>query len=252
MKEFPQATIEALEFYVYRLEDPADGATFYVGKGQSNRAFDHARAAIKTPVKNDKLDRIRAILAGGDEPNIVIHRHGMTEETALHVEAALIDAFRLGELTNLMGGHFVDMGPATPEEIVERYAAEPAVIDEPTMLIRIEREWRRDLTPDQLYERTRRYWVAAPLSRRPPPKYAMAVARGIIRQVYEIDEWVTYDKAPIEELKKLRDHTKPWPKGKKRVAFEGQVAAKLDRYVGMSVRHILPKGSQNPIRYVNC
>ena len=34
---FPQEVIEALGHYVYRLIDPRNGETFYVGKGQGDR-----------------------------------------------------------------------------------------------------------------------------------------------------------------------------------------------------------------------
>ena len=40
---FPDGVSEQLKWYVYRLVDPRNGGTFYVGKGQGNRVFDHAR-----------------------------------------------------------------------------------------------------------------------------------------------------------------------------------------------------------------
>ncbi|MCR2307669.1 hypothetical protein NSX65_32680, partial [Salmonella enterica] len=39
--EFPSGVIEHLGWYVYRLIDPRDGSTFYVGKGKGNRVFAH-------------------------------------------------------------------------------------------------------------------------------------------------------------------------------------------------------------------
>ena len=43
---FPQEVVEALRHYVYRLIDPRNGETFYVGKGQGQRVFDHVSGAI--------------------------------------------------------------------------------------------------------------------------------------------------------------------------------------------------------------
>jgi len=41
MVEFPLEVIEKLDNYVYRLEDPDSGETFYVGRGKGNRVFQH-------------------------------------------------------------------------------------------------------------------------------------------------------------------------------------------------------------------
>ena len=38
---------ESLGNYVYRLIDPRNGETFYVGKGKGNRVFQHAAGALK-------------------------------------------------------------------------------------------------------------------------------------------------------------------------------------------------------------
>ncbi|EPO2121397.1 LEM-3-like GIY-YIG domain-containing protein, partial [Escherichia coli] len=44
--EFPSGVIEHLGWYVYRLIDPRDGSTFYVGKGKGNRVFAHMRGEV--------------------------------------------------------------------------------------------------------------------------------------------------------------------------------------------------------------
>ncbi len=41
--EFPIEVIAELKHYVYRLIDPRNGETFYVGKGQGNRVFQHIK-----------------------------------------------------------------------------------------------------------------------------------------------------------------------------------------------------------------
>lgn len=92
---FPADVERKLKTYVYRLIDPRNGETFYVGKGQGNRVFSHIRA--EQNLDGDELDnkvrRIREIRLAGFEVAHVIHRHGMDERTALEVEAALIDAY---------------------------------------------------------------------------------------------------------------------------------------------------------------
>ena len=44
MDAFPVGVGEKLKFYVYRLIDPRNGETFYIGKGKNDRIFQHAKA----------------------------------------------------------------------------------------------------------------------------------------------------------------------------------------------------------------
>ena len=43
MDKFPAEVIDKLRNYVYRLIDPRNGETFYVGRGVGNRLFSHIR-----------------------------------------------------------------------------------------------------------------------------------------------------------------------------------------------------------------
>jgi hypothetical protein len=99
-----------LGWYVYALRDPRDGHLFYVGKGQGNRAFQHARTALRTGgERNLKLKRIREIRAAGHEPVVEVVRYGLPDEkTAYLIESVVIDALTLGqpaELANPIAGH---------------------------------------------------------------------------------------------------------------------------------------------------
>jgi uncharacterized protein len=86
---FPPDVIPKLKTYVYRLIDPRNGETFYVGKGQGNRVFAHIRDELSQDGDelSDKLKRIREVRLSGFEVAHVIHRHGMDDATAFEVEA---------------------------------------------------------------------------------------------------------------------------------------------------------------------
>ncbi len=187
MDEFTPEVIERLRAYVYRLEDDRS-RTFYVGKGNRNRVFAHARCAL-TGDEGLRYDRIRELHSRGLEPRIVIHRHGLDDSVALEVEAALIDAYSGPELANEIRGVDTERGLATAEDVSAQYCAETAVIEAPAILIKIERQWHPRLTPEQLYERTRRYWTCQPEKKRVPPRIAICVARGVVREVYDIHRW---------------------------------------------------------------
>jgi hypothetical protein len=156
---------EKLKTYVYRLIDPRNGETFYVGKGQGNRVFAHVREQVEEIDEDDrsnKLRRIRDIHLAGFEVAHVIHRHGMDGKTALEVEAALIDAYP--GLTNVADGvGNSDFGAMHALEIVHKYAAEPAVFQHRALLIGVNRS-AVDLS---LYEATRYAWKVRDSSSQP-------------------------------------------------------------------------------------
>src|SRR5207249_4268067 len=125
---FPVGVAEQLKNYVYRLIDPRNGETFYVGKGKGNRVFQHALAALAATENSEtddalnlKYQRIKNIRAAGLDVAHVIHKHGIeSEEIAYAVEAALIDAYP--GLDNIVDGHGSgDYGVRHVEEIITEY-----------------------------------------------------------------------------------------------------------------------------------
>ena len=80
-EKFPPEVAERLKWYVYRLVDPRNGETFYVGKGVDNRVFQHVRGALSAGQDEDAIDlksqRIKEIRTAGLEVAHVIHRHGL-------------------------------------------------------------------------------------------------------------------------------------------------------------------------------
>ena len=123
---FPDGVAAQLKWYVYRLIDPRNGETFYVGKGQGDRVFAHAKGQMPEgdEVLDSKLQRIKEIQSAGLEVSHVIHRHGIsTQDRAYEVEAAVIDAYP--GLTNKTRGHGArDYGSRHVEEIIDEYAGE--------------------------------------------------------------------------------------------------------------------------------
>ena len=231
---FSTSVCEEIQSYVYFLRDPRDDEVFYVGKGRGNRIFQHAEGKLESPTLSDKLDRIRAIQDSGESVNLWILRHGLSEEEAFEVEASLIDFIGLSNLTNVQGGrHSTDRGLKTPDELTAMYGAEDFSTSEPVLLFVLNKQYRRDMSPDELYEATRKYWVINE-ERRNNAKYAIATYRGITREVYEIFEW---DQLPYE--------------GNLRWGFTGQLAPDevRDRLRGKSIAKYVERGRQWPIIY---
>jgi hypothetical protein len=233
--EFPKSVIEKLGYYVYLLIDPETNKVFYVGKGSGNRIFNHICSAIYSPLESDKLSKIRLIQSKGLQVKHSIIRYGLTEKEAFEVEASLIDF--IDDLTNIVIGHHSDnRGLMSVAEVIAQYNAPSIEIAEPVILITVNRLFRRNMNGDDLYEITRGNWVVG--ERRNKAKFAFCVYTGVVRQVYEIQEWF-----PIKARSQDAKTQDRW-------RFTGIVAQDLQHYVGGSVEKYI--GAQNPIRYVNC
>lgn len=183
---FPSGVAAKLKTYVYRLIDPRNGETFYVGKGKGNRVFSHIRAeeGLEGDEIDNKLKRIREIRLAGFEVSHVIHRHGMDEATAFEVEAALIDAYP--GLTNIVvgsGGN--DYGVMHAEEIIRRYSAEPAVFHHTALLISV----NRSVAERSLYDATRYAWKID-IKKAKKAEVILATTQGLIVGAFVADDWL--------------------------------------------------------------
>ncbi len=233
---FSPEVIERLETYVYRLIDPRNGETFYVGKGQGNRVFAHIREQVDEDDPSNKLKRIRDIRLAGFDVQHVIHRHGMDGRTAFEVEAALMDAYP--GLTNTASGlGSAEVGAMHALEIVRRYAAEPAVFEHRALLINVS----RSATESSLYDATRYAWKISP-TKATQAEVVLAVSQGLIRDAFVADRWLpaTAENFPGREPAPLR------------FGFVGDRApeALRARYVGKRIPDDYRKrGSANPVRY---
>lgn len=183
---FPSDVAGRLRTYVYRLIDPRNGETFYVGKGQGDRVFSHIRDEqnLEGDELDNKVKRIREILLSGFEVAHVIHRHGMDEPTAFEVEAALIDAYP--GLTNSVGGvGGNEYGAMHAKEIIRRYAAEPAVFRHKALLISV----NRSASEMSLYDATRFAWVVN-RSKAKAAEVILATNKGLIVGAFIADDWL--------------------------------------------------------------
>src|SRR5437773_776048 len=61
-------------------------------------------------------------------------------------------------------------------------------VDEPAMLFRISKTYQPGMSDEELYDATRGIWVARG-AQKDNARFAMAVYRGVVREVYRIDRW---------------------------------------------------------------
>ena len=84
------------------------------------------------------------------------------------------------------------------------------------------------MTDEDLYLSTKQSWVLG--TKKKDAKYIIASYRGLVREVYEIENWYQINN---------------------RWGFNGKIASKeiRDKYLNNSLENYIKKGNQNPIRY---
>ena len=247
---FSRAAKSLLGYYVYRLVDPRNGQTFYVGKGKNDRVFQHMQGVSPKDWKDRskdeevseegaKISLIKEIL--GEQLKVIcfIHRHDMNEDTAYEVEGALIDAY--GTLKNAQTGHGNRIRGCMCVDQIEKKARAKEVqfddVKEKFVVIKIR---RRTLSyhNGRIYEAVRGNWVIDPKHAERHP--VLACVDGIIEQAFTVNRW---DKSAPEKVK-----------GRQRFIFSGEPSQELtQRFRGMVLpKSFRRKGQSNPIRYVHC
>ncbi len=119
---------------------------------------------------------------------------------------------------------------------------ENAEITEPSIIFRIGRLYRDNLSDMELYDITRGRWKLG--KNRENAKLGFSVYQNIILEVYEIRQWSHGGDT-------ASSRTDPAPPDK--WEFVGKIASKEYRkkYIGKSVAHYFAPGAQNPVRYLN-
>ena len=250
----PAEVVERIgPYYVYILVDPTNDSIFYVGKGTGQRLLAHGyEAMLKADPgpRSSKVARIREIRAAGHEPRIDVVRHGLREDEALLVEAALIDC--LAGLTNKVAGHGAAVGRTSLAELVRRYGATPIDPGASSVILVRLGPWKDDyeeiepgtfrpghgyregMTPEEVAQSTRAWWAnisPANIERR-GIRHAVAVHDGVTRGVMVMGNWTR--------------------RGTRRAfaATPLTVGPVYDEWVGPLGRRVpFARGSQSPVTY---
>jgi len=195
---FTPEVIDQLQYYVYRLIDPRNGQTFYIGKGKGNRIYAHVNNALGSYEgfdyhKNEedevssKIQQIREIKSASLEVIHVIQRYGLTEKEAFEVEAALIDSFP--GLTNIQNGHSCDRGVNHAETIQRDFSYQTFEDVENLKYVLIKTTEAHVFECDgNFYEAIRKCWKVN-YSRIKNIPYVLGVVNGVVRNVYRVISW---------------------------------------------------------------
>ena len=239
---FPTEVKNRIRHYVYRLIDPRNGQTFYVGKGKDDRVFSHSKAKVKNDSDdNKKLGRIKQIKKDGFEVTHIIHRHGLDEVTAREVEAALIDAYP--ETLNRNAGYDSEKrGMMHAQKVIESYQAEEIDFQHQVLMINVNRSVTGEFaTEEEIYEAVRLAW-RLDVNKAKKSDLVLALQHGLVIGVFVPQKW-------LEATKKNFPSKEECPG---RWGFVGKPAPSkiqelyLDKRIPDNMRK---KGAANPVRY---
>ncbi len=237
---FTSEIIKEMKYYVYLLSDPINGDIFYVGKGKGNRVFSH----LKDNSENEKTQKIKELKSKGLEPKIEFLVHGVEDEiTIKKIEAAIIDLIGKNKLTNKVAGYeSSNFGRMDLTQIKAKYTSKKANITEKVVLIKLNKTFRYNMHPNELYDTTRGIWRISK-NRQHEISHAFAVYDGIIQETYKIEAWFN----PDETFTSI--DTSKWEK-ENRYEFIGNICENMrKKYRYKSAEHYWKSGNRNPIRY---
>lgn len=221
IEALPPLVAKRLGWYVYLYIDPRSSppSVFYVGKGKGSRIVHHMHE--EGEARKHRI--LRELRACGLGPRIDLLAYQLpSDEIACRIEAAALDLLGLDQLANAVRGlGSLEMGRIALSEAVAQYGAQPVELSDPAIAFGINRLFRPHMSAEELYEATRGVWRANG-KRRDAAKYAFAVFRGVVREVYEIAEWEPADPSSYRTRKAVPSHD---DKGRRLWQFVGRVAA---------------------------
>lgn len=110
-------------------------------------------------------------------------------------------------------------------------------------IIKINKSYKDTLTATELYDCTRGCWKRK-IESVQEAEYVLAVADGIVREVYQVNEWL-----PAQNLNR---ETIPYDSKveKGRIGFSGTIANDKirHRYIGKCTEKLFKRGEANPVK----
>jgi hypothetical protein len=229
---------DKLKYYVYvyvEIDDDNHRYPIYIGKGRHERCFAHLENIDQNDsAKNKRIKRLLASKSLG----IDILAHGLDEKTALKIEAACIDLMGIDNLTNEVRGHGKEIKRLSISDLfqIKMKNQDVEVLPEHRgVAILINRDYRPTFGDLELFEITRGIWPKKMMtfSKNCSAKYAYATYQGVVKDVYEIYDWVPAGTQEYftRSLTKERLEKARWEFVGRRASFDIR-----NRYVGRVIR----------------
>ena len=179
---------------------------------------------------------------------IEIVARNLSEDTAYAIEMALIEFLGIDNLTNKQHGRgYREHGKIAATQLTAHIRGESVTekdfIGYPSIIFRINKLYRMNMSDVELYDVTRCCWDVD-INRAKTCKYAMAAYQGRILAIYEIEAWF-----PAGSTFMLRELV---PNDNGRFEFVGRLCKNkkiIKRFLGHSISQLRGYNSQSNFLY---
>ena len=259
---FPKLSLEKnaffskLKSYVYvycKITNDNKRIPIYIGRGTGDRCLQHLDDLDTNP--DDKKKLIKGLLSE-KKLDIDIIAYGLDQNTAKKLESACIELLGLDELTNKVSGQSKNNDESMIRrirltELAGKLSTKTITVEPEHQgcVILINKTYKPTFGDLELYEWTRGGWHKNFVGSAKDAngvffKYAYAEAQGVVKEVYEIYDWIPAGTQP--------SFTRPQhvPNEKDEYEFVGKKASAeiRERYIGKKIERERKKDDQRPIR----
>ena len=235
--------------YVYCKVDTKNNnkkTPIYIGVGKGLRCLSHLKEL------NKKTDTKLKLLKELDEKNLLtldILAHGLDKDQVLTVESACIDLIGIENLENKQKGHGDNVKRIPIDELYNQINKEYVNVlpEHSGVAILINRDYRAHFDELQTFEITRGVWRKSQktIAENINAKLAYAVHNGVVKEVYEIHNWVPAGTQQYFTRDVNERFIKNLPGKEKYFEFVGRKASDKirERYKGKIVNRIRSYGN---------
>lgn len=123
------------------------------------------------------------------------------------------------------------------------YKLQREEITDNVVVIKINKLYKKGMSAEALYEATRGVWRRK-IESVQPADYALSVSKGIILEVFKIDQWYSAGTFPMKTREVSAEHCKG------RIEFIGSIAEQSirEKYIGKSVAGLYKNGEADPLK----
>ena len=186
--------LRGLKSYVYvycEITEDNKRNPIYIGQGKLDRCFSHLNNL--DDLSSSKNKKVKSLIQE-DKLSIDILAYGLDNKTSLAIESACIDLMGIDNLTNIVRGQG-DNFKRIPLNQLTNLKMEKTVAIKPEhsgVAILINTDYTPNMGDLELFEITRGIWPKSQKSVavNRSSKYAYATHKGVIKEIYEIYEWV--------------------------------------------------------------
>ena len=186
--------LRSLKYYVYvycEITEDNKRNPIYIGKGKTDRCFSHLNNL--DDLSSSKNKKIKSLIQE-DKLSIDILAYGLDNKTSLAIESACIDLMGIDNLTNIVRGQGDNFKRMPLNQLTNLKMEKTVKIksEHSGVAILINKDYTPNMGDLELFEITRGIWPESQKSVafKTNSKYAYAIHKGVIKEIYEIYDWV--------------------------------------------------------------